>query len=284
MWDRMHKGKPAGKTSADEGEGTTTPTSPQRRLNNTYPSKNSTNANTTATPLSSTRNGKPRTTSSSAGAASQKTSQTKPIQSKPMLKKGSGGGGAGGAKGKVVKKSKPEDPLAQFDLTPEERQMAGEMVDTSPGVAFDDISGLEGVKAILHEITVAPSLNPALFTGLRAPAKGVLFFGPPGNGKTLLAKAVATECKAHFISISASSITSKYVGESEKHIRSLFSLARKLQPCIIFIDEIDSMLTSRRANENDAARRLKTEFLVQMDGVGTGKEERYGHKTFSKNP
>eukprot|EP01059_Diplonema_ambulator_P003081 TRINITY_DN1271_c0_g1_i2.p1 TRINITY_DN1271_c0_g1~~TRINITY_DN1271_c0_g1_i2.p1 ORF type:complete len:468 (+),score=136.47 TRINITY_DN1271_c0_g1_i2:28-1404(+) len=172
------------------------------------------------------------------------------------------------------KKKEPKEAKLLKDLSEDEKKIASEILDTSPGVTFDQIAGLKKVKETLYEIIVAPSLNPALFTGLRTPAKGVLLFGPPGNGKTMLAKAVATECNATFFNISASSITSKFVGESEKQVRSLFSAARKLQPSVIFIDEIDSMLTSRKSSEHDASRRLKTEFLVQMDGAGSNADDR----------
>eukprot|EP01059_Diplonema_ambulator_P003080 TRINITY_DN1271_c0_g1_i1.p1 TRINITY_DN1271_c0_g1~~TRINITY_DN1271_c0_g1_i1.p1 ORF type:complete len:524 (+),score=130.06 TRINITY_DN1271_c0_g1_i1:103-1572(+) len=141
-------------------------------------------------------------------------------------------------------------------------------------VRWEDVTGCEASKQHLKEAVVLPMLRPDLFEGLRTPPKGVLLFGPPGNGKTMLAKAVATECNATFFNISASSITSKFVGESEKQVRSLFSAARKLQPSVIFIDEIDSMLTSRKSSEHDASRRLKTEFLVQMDGAGSNADDR----------
>lgn len=103
----------------------------------------------------------------------------------------------------------------------------------------------------------------------------MLLYGPPGNGKTLLAKALAAEMPdAKFFNISASSLTSKWVGEGEKMVRALFSIAREMQPCIIFMDEVDSLLSSRSSNEGDAIKRLKTEFLVQFDGAGTNKEDK----------
>eukprot|EP00439_Symbiodinium_sp_Y106_P003342 s4823_g1.t1 len=163
--------------------------------------------------------------------------------------------------------SKPEEKL---DLDEHEKALLSEVLDRSPGVSWEAIAGLDEVKRLFYEIVVAPVKNPLLFSGVRSPPKGVLLFGPPGNGKTMLAKAVASECNATFFSISASSLTSKWVGESEKQMRALFSLARKMQPAVIFMDEIDSMLTSRSAGEHEAARRLKTEFLVQLDGAASG--------------
>lgn len=143
------------------------------------------------------------------------------------------------------------------------------IVDRSPAVKWDDVAGLEKAKQTLMEMVILPTKRRDLFTGLRKPARGLLLFGPPGNGKTMLAKAVASESEATFFNISASSLTSKWVGEAEKLVRTLFMVAVSRQPSIIFMDEIDSIMSTRLANENDASRRLKSEFLVQFDGVAS---------------
>ena len=139
-----------------------------------------------------------------------------------------------------------------------------EILDSSPGVSWDDVSGLEKAKQLLREMVILPATRPDIFKGLRAPTRGLLLYGPPGNGKTMLAKATATESTCTFFSVSASTLTSKWVGDSEKLVRVLFEVAAENSPSIVFIDEIDSILSARSANENESSRRLKTEFLIQF--------------------
>ncbi|XP_059215205.1 fidgetin-like protein 1 [Centropristis striata] len=149
-----------------------------------------------------------------------------------------------------------------------------EIMDHGPPVSWDDIAGLEFAKTTIKEIVVWPMLRPDIFTGLRGPPKGILLFGPPGTGKTLIGKCIACQSGATFFSISASSLTSKWVGEGEKMVRALFAIARCHQPAVIFIDEIDSLLSQRTDGEHDSSRRIKTEFLVQLDGAATAAEDR----------
>lgn len=149
-----------------------------------------------------------------------------------------------------------------------------EIMDHGPPVAWEDIAGLEFAKTTIKEIVVWPMLRPDIFTGLRGPPKGILLFGPPGTGKTLIGKCIACQSGATFFSISASSLTSKWVGEGEKMVRALFAIARCHQPAVIFIDEIDSLLSQRTDGEHDSSRRIKTEFLVQLDGATTSSEDR----------
>ncbi|KAI0453971.1 P-loop containing nucleoside triphosphate hydrolase protein [Xylaria acuta] len=135
-------------------------------------------------------------------------------------------------------------------------------------VHWSDVAGLEVAKNALREAVVYPFLRPDLFMGLREPARGMLLFGPPGTGKTMLARAVATESKSTFFSISASSLTSKYLGESEKLVRALFALAKMMAPSIIFVDEIDSLLSQRSGSgDHESTRRIKTEFLIQWSDL-----------------
>ncbi|WZN65423.1 AAA-ATPase [Chloropicon roscoffensis] len=137
-----------------------------------------------------------------------------------------------------------------------------------PNVSWDDVAGLEQAKDALKEAVVLPVKFPQFFTGKRKPWSGFLLYGPPGTGKSYLAKAVATEADSTFFSVSSSDLVSKWLGESEKLVANLFNMARENAPSIIFIDEIDSLCSARGDNESEAARRIKTEFLVQMQGVG----------------
>ena len=148
------------------------------------------------------------------------------------------------------------------------------ILDSSPNVHWDDVKGLADVKQVLKETIIMPTLRPDIFRGLLAPSKGILLYGPPGNGKTMLAKAIATECKSTFFNCSASTLTSKWMGEGEKLMKALFAMANAEAPAVIFIDEIDSIMGARGGQEHEASRRLKTEFLVQFDGVSSAKEDK----------
>uniref|UniRef100_A0A4W4F7C3 vesicle-fusing ATPase n=1 Tax=Electrophorus electricus TaxID=8005 RepID=A0A4W4F7C3_ELEEL len=175
------------------------------------------------------------------------------------------------APAKPVKESQSDDKGYEED--PEKKkfqsQLSGAIVMEKPNIQWNDVAGLEGAKEALKEAVILPIKFPHLFTGKRTPWRGILLFGPPGTGKSYLAKAVATEANnSTFFSISSSDLVSKWLGESEKLVKTLFTLAREHSPSIIFIDEIDSLCGSRSENESEAARRIKTEFLVQMQGVG----------------
>ncbi|KAF1329870.1 Katanin p60 atpase-containing subunit a, partial [Globisporangium splendens] len=188
----------------------------------------------------------------------------------------------------VIKKSTTEEPeesieervikplpslMHDSELRPLAETITREIFQKNPNVCWDDVIGLLETKRLLKEAVVMPLKYPQLFQGLLSPWCGILLYGPPGNGKTMLAKAVATECRTTFFNISASSIVSKYRGDSEKLIRMLFELVWHHAPSTIFLDEVDSIMGSRDSSgggggqEHEASRRMKTELLIQMDGL-----------------
>lgn len=146
--------------------------------------------------------------------------------------------------------------------------LAGAILSEKPNVSWLDIAGLESAKEALKEAVILPVKFPQLFTGNRKPTSGILLYGPPGTGKSYLAKAVATEANSTFFSVSSSDLVSKWMGESERLVKQLFTMARENKPSIIFIDEVDALCGPRGEGESEALRRIKTELLVQMNGVG----------------
>jgi len=142
------------------------------------------------------------------------------------------------------------------------------MLGEKPNVSWDDVAGLHSAKQALQEAVIMPVKFPHLFKGKRKAWMGILLYGPPGTGKTYLAKAVATEAQSSFFAVSSSDLVSKWLGESEKQVKELFSLGRDCKPAIIFVDEVDSLCSARSDSESESARRIKTEFLVQMNGIG----------------
>ncbi len=145
------------------------------------------------------------------------------------------------------------------------------IIKEKPDVKWEDVANLEEAKQALRESVILPLLRPDLFTGARRPWKGVLIFGPPGCGKTLIAKAVANEAGCTFFNADAASLVSKWLGESERLVKNLFASARKEQPAIVFMDEVDALTAERGADQVGGERRLKTQFLIEMDGMKSRK-------------
>ncbi|CAI7602080.1 unnamed protein product [Penicillium palitans] len=178
-----------------------------------------------------------------------------------------------GANGKVAQgsgKGGKEDDDNGEDAEAKKLRSAlqGAILSDKPNVKWEDVAGLENAKEALKEAVILPIKFPHLFTGKRQPWKGILLYGPPGTGKSYLAKAVATEANSTFFSVSSSDLVSKWMGESERLVKQLFNMARENKPAIIFIDEVDALCGPRGEGESEASRRIKTELLVQMDGVG----------------
>merc|ERR1719387_1271270 len=144
-----------------------------------------------------------------------------------------------------------------------------------PNVSWEDIGGLENVKRELQEVVQYPVEHPEKFEKFgMSPSKGVLFYGPPGCGKTLLAKAIASECQANFISIKGPELLTMWFGESEANVREIFDKARQSAPCVLFFDELDSIATARGSSVGDAGGagdRVLNQMLTEMDGMNSKK-------------
>uniref|UniRef100_A0A0A9BBE0 AAA+ ATPase domain-containing protein n=1 Tax=Arundo donax TaxID=35708 RepID=A0A0A9BBE0_ARUDO len=181
---------------------------------------------------------------------------------------------------KLEKKDNPPPAAKAPEVPPDnefEKRIRPEVIPANEiGVSFDDIGALDDIKESLQELVMLPLRRPDLFKGgLLKPCRGILLFGPPGTGKTMLAKAIANEAQASFINVSMSTITSKWFGEDEKNVRALFTLAAKVSPTIIFVDEVDSMLGQRnRAGEHEAMRKIKNEFMTHWDGLLSRPDQR----------
>ncbi|KAG7831764.1 hypothetical protein KL920_000099 [Ogataea angusta] len=169
---------------------------------------------------------------------------------------------------KAKKTSGGEDDDNDSDTKKLRGALASSILSERPNVQWSDIAGLELAKEALKEAVILPVKFPHLFRGKRKPVSGILLYGPPGTGKSYLAKAVATEANSTFFSVSSSDLVSKWMGESERLVKQLFTMAREQKPAIIFIDEVDALCGPRGEGESEASRRIKTELLVQMNGVG----------------
>ncbi|KAJ1824649.1 Vacuolar protein sorting-associated protein 4 [Coemansia sp. RSA 2675] len=178
------------------------------------------------------------------------------------------GSGNGGAKKKAGAKDDDDSGGLDSETRKLRQGLEGAILSEKPNVHWDDVAGLDGAKEALKEAVILPIRFPQLFTGKRTPWRGILLYGPPGTGKSYLAKAVATEADSTFYAVSSSDLVSKWMGESERLVKNLFAMARENKPSIIFIDEVDSLCGTRGEGESEASRRIKTEFLVQMNGVG----------------
>jgi ATP-dependent 26S proteasome regulatory subunit len=137
-------------------------------------------------------------------------------------------------------------------------------------IRFDDVAGLDDLKRTIRLQIIEPFLRPGLFEKFRKKAGGgVLLYGPPGCGKTMVAKAVASECNAEFLSVGISDVLNMYIGESERNLAVIFDKARHHRPCVLFFDEIDALAFSRSKANSEHTRQVVNEFLSQLDGFGT---------------
>lgn len=172
-----------------------------------------------------------------------------------------------------------KEPTTDSEVDDEAKKLQEMISDTilteKPSVKMSEVAGLADAKQAIDDAILAPMKHPELFKGkARQPWRGILFYGPAGCGKTLVAKAVASEVNATFFNVSAANIVSKWLGESERLVMNLFELARKNQPAIIFIDELDSIGVSRSGDDVGGERRLKTQLLTELQGLASKEDER----------
>ncbi len=180
----------------------------------------------------------------------------------------------GSAEPVAVTSSKPEQELDEDEKKLRE-MIADTIITERPNIKMSEVAGLEAAKQAINDAILAPLKHPELFKGkARQPWRGILFYGPAGCGKTLIAKAVASEVNATFFNVSAANIVSKWLGESERLVMHLFQLARKSQPAIVFIDELDSIGVSRSGDDVGGERRMKTQLLTELQGLASNHEER----------
>jgi len=178
------------------------------------------------------------------------------------------------AVGRALRNPETKAQIKDADMNPEiyEEVVSSLIVTEKPDTRWEDIGGLDEVKDVIKEAIVLPFIrNKPKF--VKSP-RTVLLYGPPGTGKTMLAKASSNMLNATFFEAKASVLLSKYFGESSKLVSALFRKARKMQPSLLFIDELDALAVARTGNMNEASRRVLTEFMSEMEGFSTKKEDR----------